>query len=200
MNKREFLARLEQGLSCLPPKDIEERLSFFEEMIDDCVEEGMSEEEAVARVGSVDEIVSQTVAEAPLSKLVKERARSTRKLRAWEIVLLAIGSPVWVPLSLAALVVIFALYISVWAVVLAVWAVSLSVAVCAPVAMGLGIVYIVQSSPIVGLCSISCGLVLAGLAIFAFFGCRALGRVLWGLTRCTLVWIKNCFIRKEKKA
>ena len=200
MNKREFLARLEQGLSCLPPKDIEERLSFFEEMIDDYVEEGMSEEEAVARVGSVDEIVSQTVAEAPLSKLVKERARSTRKLRAWEIVLLAIGSPVWVPLSLAALVVIFALYISVWAVVLAVWAVSFSVAVCAPVSLALGIVYIVQGSPIAGLCGISCGLVLAGLAIFAFFGCRALGRALWGLTRCTLVWIKNCFIRKEKKA
>ena len=200
MNKREFLAQLEAGLSCLPPKDIEERLSFFEEMIDDYVEEGMSEEEAVARVGSIDEIVSQTVAEAPLVTLVKERARSTRRLQTWEIVLLSVGSPIWIPLALAALVVTLALFISLWSVVLALWAAAFSIAVCAPVAVSLGIVYIVQSSSIAGLCAVALGLVLGGLAIFSFFGCRALGRACWRLTRRTPVWIKNCFIRKEKKA
>ena len=200
MNKREFLECLAKGLSCLPQKDIEERVSFFEEMIDDYIEEGMSEEEAVARVGSIDEIVSQTVAEAPLVTLVKERARSTRRPQAWEIVLLAVGSPVWVPLALAALAVMLALFLSAWSVVVALWATAFSVAVCAPVSVALGIVYIAQGSPIAGLCGVACGLVLGGLAIFSFFGCRALWRIFWRLTRRMPVWIKNCFIRKEKKA
>lgn len=200
MNKREFLARLGEGLSCLPHADVMERLNFFEEMIDDYVEEGLSEEEAVARVGSVDAIVAQTVADAPLVKLVKERARPKRKLRAWEIVLIAAGSPVWAPLLLSALVVIAAICISLWAVILSLWAVSVALAVCTPVGIALGVLMIVQGSLASGLGAIAIGLVSAGLAIFSFFGCRELSRGFWWLTRRTLVFIKNCFIRKEKKA
>ena len=44
MNKQEFLAGLRKGLSGLPQEDIEERLLFYSEMIDDRIEEGMEEE------------------------------------------------------------------------------------------------------------------------------------------------------------
>lgn len=47
MNKQEFLVKLRKGLSGLPKEDIEERLTFYSEMIDDRMEEGLSEEEAV---------------------------------------------------------------------------------------------------------------------------------------------------------
>lgn len=200
MNKREFLERLGAGLSCLPREDVEERLSFYGEMIDDYVENGLAEEEAVARIGSVDEIVSQTVGEAPLAKLVKERARKNRKLRAWEIVLIAVGSPVWAPLLIVALAVVAVICISMWSVILSLWAVSVSLAVCAPAGVALGVLMIVQGSLSAGLCAIALGLISAGLAIFSFFGCRELSRGFWWLTRRTLVFIKNCFIRKEKKA
>ncbi len=52
MNKREFLQKLENGLSGLPREDIEQRLSFYAEMIDDRIEDGFSEEEAVAGIGT----------------------------------------------------------------------------------------------------------------------------------------------------
>ena len=52
MTKREFLAQLRKGLSGLPQDDIEERLTFYGEMIEDRKEEGLSEEEAVSAVGS----------------------------------------------------------------------------------------------------------------------------------------------------
>ena len=88
MTKQEFLVDLGLGLSCLPQEDAEERLSFYSEMIDDRIEEGLSEEEAVREMGAVDGIVSQIVAEVPLSKLVKKKIKPKRRLRAWEIVLL----------------------------------------------------------------------------------------------------------------
>ena len=48
MTKQAFLAALGERLVGLPQKDIEERLTFYSEMIDDRMEEGLSEEEAVA--------------------------------------------------------------------------------------------------------------------------------------------------------
>lgn len=59
MTKQEFLAELRRGLSGLPQNDIEERLNFYSEMIDDRMEEGLSEQEAVDGIGSVDSVVSQ---------------------------------------------------------------------------------------------------------------------------------------------
>ena len=58
MNKQEFVERLRKGLSGLPQDDIEERLTFYSEMIDDRMEEGLSEEEAVGEIGSVDDAVT----------------------------------------------------------------------------------------------------------------------------------------------
>ena len=66
MNKKEFLAQLRKGLSGLPREDIEDRLAFYSEMIEDRMEEGFSEKEAVSAIGSVDEIVSQIVADTSL--------------------------------------------------------------------------------------------------------------------------------------
>ena len=60
MNKRQFLSRLGRALKGLPEADIKERVAFYAEMIDDRVEEGMSEEEAVLAIGSVDEIWSKS--------------------------------------------------------------------------------------------------------------------------------------------
>lgn len=104
MDKQEFLSKLRAKLSGLPQKDLEERLSFYSEMIDDRIEEGLSEETAVKELGTVDEVAGQIIADIPLSKLVKERIKPKRALNVWEIVLLAIGSPIWLSL------IIFPLY------------------------------------------------------------------------------------------
>jgi len=39
MNKKEFADKLRARLSWLPPKEIEDRISFYMEMIDDRMEE-----------------------------------------------------------------------------------------------------------------------------------------------------------------
>ena len=107
MDKQEFLARLRQGLAGLPTEEIEERLSFCDEMIDDRMEEGLSEEQAVDAMGDVDELVVRIIADVPLTKLVKGKIRPNHRLGAWEILLLVLGSPVWVSLLIAAAAVAF---------------------------------------------------------------------------------------------
>ncbi len=91
MNKQDFLAQLRKGLSGLPQDDIEERLTFYKEMIKDRMEEGFSEEEAVSAIGSVEDIVRQSIADIPLAKIAKERIRPKRHLKVWEVILLTLG-------------------------------------------------------------------------------------------------------------
>ena len=81
MSKQEFLAQLRKGLSGLPQDDIEERLAFYSEMIEDQMEDGLSEEDAVLAVGSIDEIVTQVVADIPLTKIAKERIKTKERER-----------------------------------------------------------------------------------------------------------------------
>ena len=85
MNKEEFLNALRSALAGLPQEDIEERLAFYSESIDDRVEDGLTEEEAVEAIGTVDEVRDQIMAEIPLTKLVREKMRPKGRLRAWEI-------------------------------------------------------------------------------------------------------------------
>lgn len=130
MRKQEFLAQLRKELSGLPQDDVEERLTFYSEMIEDQMEEGFSEEEAVSAVGSVNENVAQVVADIPLTKITKERIRPKRRLSAVEIILLALGSPIWLSLGIASFAVILSLYVSLWAVIISLWALVTSLAVC----------------------------------------------------------------------
>ena len=61
MNKQEFLMRLREGLSGLLQNEIEERLTFYSEMIDDRIEEGLSEEQAIGEIGDIDEIIRKSL-------------------------------------------------------------------------------------------------------------------------------------------
>ena len=199
MNKQEFLAQLRAGLAGLPQEDLDERLSFYSEMLDDQMEEGLSEEEAVAAVGPVEEIVRQIIADTPLAKLAKERIRPRRRLKAWEIVLLVLGSPVWLTLGLAAVIVIFALYVVLWSVSVSLWAVfaALSAGSIGGVLACVGSVTGRVGGS--GLAILAAGMVCAGLAIFLFFGCRAATKGILALTKNIAAWTKRCFLRKEDK-
>ena len=197
MNKQEFLARLREGLSGLPPEDAEGRLSFYSEMLDDRMEEGLSEEEAVAGLGSIDDIVSQTIADIPLPRLVKERIKPKRRLRTWEIVLLIAGAPVWLPLLIAAIAVLLSVYVTIWSLLNAVQAAEISLIAGVLSCAVMSVVYFGVGYGAQALVVISAGLVLAGLSIFLFFGCKAAAVGTVRLTKKFALWIKSWFVRKE---
>lgn len=196
MNKREFLAQLREGLSWLSQRDMEERVTFYGEMIDDRTEEGLSEEEAVNAIGSASEIVSQIIADTPLPVLVKEKIKPKRKRGAWEIVLLALGSPLWLSLLIAAFAVAFSLYVSLWAVVISLWAVAVSFFGCFIGGVVAGIAYICCGNTLSGFAMLATGVVCAGFAIFVFCACRVSTKGVVMLTKELCFAIKRCFIGK----
>ena len=122
MNKREFLSALERRLSGLSQEDIAERLAFYSEAIDDRMEDGLSEEEAVAQLGTVDEIAGKVVSDSPSAQQPREK----RRLGALEIVLLVLGAPIWFSLLVAGFSVAISLYAVIWSLVISLWAVGVA--------------------------------------------------------------------------
>ena len=197
MLKREFLDKLRSKLSGLPKTEIEERLSFYGEMIDDRIEEGLTEENAVAAIGPVDEIAAQIVADTPLVQLAKERIKPRQQLKAWEIVLLVLGSPIWLSLVISAIAVAVSLYAAWWSVVGSLWAVFGSVVGVSVggVISGMGTVF--ADGSLAGIALIGASLICAGISIFLYFGCKAATKGTVVLTKKIVLGIKQRLVRKE---
>ena len=203
MTKKEFLSRLSARLAGLPAHELAERLDFYAEMIDDRMEEGFTEAEAVAAVGDMDEIVSQILSETPLVTLAREKIKPRHRLATWEIVLLAVGSPIWAALLIAAIAVLFSLAVTAFAVILSlfvtVWA---CFAACAGAALGglfAGAVQLVRGYAAAGFATMGASLISAGAAILLFFGALGLTKSGARGSKRFLLWLKSRFIGKETK-
>lgn len=182
----------------MPNEDIDERLSFYSEMIDDRMEEGLSEEEAVAAIGPVDEVISQIIAETPLAKIVKEKIKPKRELKAWEIVLIILGFPLWLPLMTVAFVLILVFYIVLWVLVICLWAIEIALWACALFGVAASIAYIARGYVGFGIVLIGAGLFLAGLSVFLFVACKAATVGTARFAKKIARGIKRLFLGKEK--
>ena len=89
MNKETFLLALYDELRGLPVEDKERSIAYYREMIDERVEDGMSEEEDVAALGSVEDIAAVILGSAPATVHAREKTRGGRP-RLLGIVLVAL--------------------------------------------------------------------------------------------------------------
>ena len=115
----------------------------------------------------------------------KKKSHAGRK---WLVVtLLILGAPVWFPLLVSALAVI-------WSVVVSLWVAYVSVVTSAFSGVIAGSYLICTGKGLSGLFLIGGALVCAGLGIFLFYGARALTR---GSAYLTKVLVTGCGKRRE---
>ena len=199
MRKYTFLAKLQNRLSGLPQEDIERSLEYYAELIDDRIEDGLDEEAAVRSVGTIDEIASQILSEIPMQKLVKEKVKKPGGMRVWEIVLLALGSPIWISLLAAALVILLAVYIVIWSVAVVFYSVNIALAAVAVAGVLAPVVFFSVGQFGMALAFLGTGLFSAGSAILMFFACKYITKGLVWLSKKIWFGMKICIVGKEKK-
>lgn len=197
MNKMEFLNILFMRLDGLPKDEVEQTLEFYEEIISDKVEDGLTEEEAVAQLGPISDIVSQVMSEISLSKIVRERLRPKRELRIWELVLIILGAPLWFPILIAFFAVFFSLYVVVWSIVISLYAIDISLGVSGLVGI-LGLFFYANiGNGAAATFVFGAGLACIGLAILVFIVSAITIKWLLNFTKELLLKVKKIFIRKE---
>ena len=192
MKKQEFLRALKKRLSGMKKQDVEERLIFYSEMIDDRMEEGLTEEEAISDIGSVYDVSARIIAETAADG-VKLKGRH----RIWEIVLLVLGSPIWLSLAAAALAVILSLYVVLWSLIVSAWAIFVSSIASAISGVIASIFFVLDGNGLTGIAMAGAGILCAGLSIFLFLGCKMATKSIIRQSKKIALGIKKYFSKKE---
>ena len=106
MTKQIFLNELAAALHQLPREERYRTLNYYDELIDDRMEDGQGEEEAVASLGDPEQIVREILGE----ETEEQESKSTGR-KVWLIVLLILGFPLWGTLLIAGIVLLLCVYI-----------------------------------------------------------------------------------------
>lgn len=196
MNKQEYLEAIRSRISAMPADDVNRFMDYYSEMIDDRVEDGLSEE-AVADMGSPDAAVEQILEDMPLTKLVKEKIKPKHELKAWEVVLIVLGSPVWIPLLITALVLLLTLWIVAFALLISFYAVVLSF-----VAAGIGglicaIPLFIANSPYTAVLMLGAALIGIGIAILFVVSVKPVTVGIFKVCKASVNGIKRMFVKEK---
>lgn len=196
MSKQEFLDALKKALVGLPDDDVQKSLDFYSEMIDDRIEDGLLEQEAVAAIGDPHKIAKQILSDIPITKLVKQKIKPKRRMSALEIVLLILGSPIWLSLFIALFAVVFSIYVVLWSVIISLYAVSSSLVACGVAGIASLVVFAVMGNMPQGLFIFGCALCCIGFAILMFMASNLVTKGLLWLSKKIWLGIKRCFIKR----
>ena len=196
MTKIQFLSVLQDRLRGLPDREIGESLEYYSEMIDEHIEEGMGEEDAVALIGAPKQVAEKILSEASLISIIKGRAKN-RKLSAWEWTLIILGSPIWLALLVSVIAVVISVYAVFWSVWISVFAAAVAICVSSLGGVVLAVVAFWQANSGVGIFFVGATMALLGLGVLALYGCGYLLRAILWISKKTWLFIKSCFVKRE---
>lgn len=197
MNKQEYLESIRSRISAMPADDVNRFMDYYSEMIDDRVEDGLSEEEAVADMGSPDAAVEQILEDMPLTKLVKEKIKPKHELKAWEVVLIVLGSPVWIPLLITAAVLLLTLWIVAFALLISFYAVVLSFAVAGIGGLICTISLFIANSPYTAVLMLGAALIGIGIAILFVVSVKPVTVGIFKVCKASVNGIKRMFVKEK---
>ncbi len=198
MSREKYLDEIRKNLKGLNKDDIDKSVEYYSELISDYIEDGLSVEEAIERIGSPENVAKEIKSGIPTLEV-----KPKRKLKTWQKVTLIVTSPIWLAIlvalavvALSLVIVVIALVITMWATVASLWCAVASLAVG-----GLAGVYATVAFALSGALPTSllmCGfwLVLFGLTVVTFLGMKQLTK--W-CTKLTAWLIGFRFKAKEAK-
>ncbi len=201
MSKEEFLGSLNRLLKSLGKSEREKSLSYYNEIIDDYMEDGYTEEEAVDQIGSPGQI-AQEILEEQQTQMKTPMSRGMKGLIA---VLLVLGFPLWGSLVLAgfclvlsAVLLVLSAYIVIWCIPICTGAVSVAGLILSVVSMGGAAVIIFQNSA-AGVIQLGVGMSSAGIFILAGLLTWILGKYFVKVTVRFSKWLAGIITGMRRK-
>lgn len=181
MNKQEYISRLNELLACLPADHRLESISFYEEMIDDRMEDGMTEEQAVAALDAPGIAAEKILDDLPAVPRVVVKTRRKSRALLWGAVI--IGSPLWVALALAFAAAVLGIYFCIWLLAACIWVIAIGGILCLPLGILLAFWGIEAGNTAFALWGFGSGLVGSALGALCARGAFAASKQLALLSR-----------------
>lgn len=156
MNKKEFLTTLEKGIKTLPKDEKERIYNYYHETIEDRIEEGLSEEEALNGMEDVKSIIAEALCEYQIQE---EQVPVKKKSRAIYYALFVCASP----FILTFLLMLLSIYVFLWSLFFSLLCIFASILIFAIV----GVIYTIRTLRI----NFASGLVLVGCILLSVGAC-----------------------------
>lgn len=156
MNKETFLTRLTKALAKMDPTERDRTVQYYREILEDRIEEGLPEEDAVAGMEPVEEIATRLLTENVPSSNKKQPRRRT-----WLLIAAS-------PMLLVAGIIILSLFIAAWSVILSLFAVTAALAVCLIAGIGCLFLLLTTGYPLTALFLLGAGLFCGAIGIALF--------------------------------
>ena len=191
MTEKQFLKALRKALRGLPAAERRDALSHYSELIHDNIDSGMTEQDAVAALGSVEDIAAGILGEAPVGG---KRSLSTGGKTAVTAAVI-IGSPIWFSLLIAAL----ACAIAAISVLLSLVAAFFAVVIGLFSAFILGVVsffIVVWSNPLMAFFQLGAAIFALGLGLLMLLAVRGVASALVKGVKAVIAWPKKILARR----
>ncbi len=199
MTKTEFLGDLKHLLRELPESDAKESLEYYGEIINDRIEDGVEEADAVSALGTPKEIAEQI-----LSEFEGKRPSATREkrsgMRPWIIVMLIVGSPIWLSLAVTAAALAITAFVLLWTMVAVAWFVCVSLCASAVTAVIAGFSKLFLGSFAYAILLFGTALFISGITILSVICCIKLTAICALLIKKLFAGISSRVKRKEAAA
>lgn len=111
MKKNEFMDNLKRKLKNESYEYVCQAVEYYDEIISDLIEDGVNEEEAIASLGNIDDILLNMHGDD-----IIEMKPHSKKSTAFIGLLLVLGFPLWGSLLAAGLMLLLSAYIIIWCV------------------------------------------------------------------------------------
>lgn len=168
MSEKEYLKKLKRSLSPLKKKDRDALLDFYKEMIEDKMENGKTEYEAVSELEPVETVAARTLDEYGIDK-----NNLKVKLKTWfnplTVVLIIISSPIWIGFAAGAVGIAVGLLGGALAVAVSIVVACVSLTLCGPIVFVAGIVRLFTDVGS-GLIALGSGLTSTALGVIGAIG------------------------------
>lgn len=194
MTKKEFLTALSKALNGLPQQDINRYLEYYGEMIDDRMEEGLTEEEAVAAMENVDVIAERIKAEQAAEKTESQPQKAKKRVNGWFIAAIIGSSVFWLPILIVILAVIGSFIVAAISVLFSFYAVPVALLGSSAALIGTAIYlgFVGESAILAG-----ASLIFVGIAILWFILTNTVLRLFFRGTKALYSKIKD-FIAERR--
>ena len=166
MDRQEFFRQLTVLLLELPLYEREQAISYYREIIDDAIEDGKTEEEAVESLGDVNVLAEEIIAEHQAYKPKKQSAGHKTLVT----VLVVLGFPVWGSLLLAAACLLLCAYILIYVPLICLGSMAFAFLAASLWAI-IGTPFLIMAEGLgTGVIQLGTGIVVFGLSALSFVG------------------------------
>ena len=194
MNKQEFLAALARELEPLPREERYQTLNYYDELIDDRLEDGQEEEAVIQSLGDPKAVAQELLAGED------ELLVPNLGLRVWLLVLLVLGFPLWGSLLVTAAVVLLCVFICLYIPVFTLGVLALSL-LAGAVLGAVGTPFLIADTGLAaGLFQLGLAVGMLGLAALCAVGFWYTGKATAKAGKAIWRWLKRSVGKGRRRA